>query len=518
MQVSTFIDRIGDVLQEDFTYAVLWTKAELVRYLRDTLREFSAKTLIADKQDIRIVDSSGEADMPKDFNELYYALYDHKWMDIVDFPDLDFVLDGWSIGTTGTPEVATVMGSGDNAKAKIVPAPASPADVSYGVENEFKLIETPEGTQAEWELTVTNGVGGVTLTGETGTTPKFKLIRAWNKWIYVTIEDTGEMHFNEKSVLRNSTFADYTGALNDATSDDFDYWTNSSNIDDVKASALARRDGGDPYLRIHVRMESKTNVGYIYQNIYLPEGTEWTIDIETKGDGTNCLYYAVYDMDNTAYVIGSTSTGVTTTATWTRHTANFTVPSGCERLQIQLISPLAVGYGEARDVRVYEQSLSPDVFVLADESNDQDYLVYTTSAGTTIQMQNATYGGVQAAERDGTRISIDTNYGAIFDAYVSSADDDDQISFWVSGFVGGVIYAREAEDMLYLWYKGSIPDIEGLESEIWLNEGLIPILMHGVLARAYRKEGDGRDLNKARLLDQVFDLECRTLKQLFQRR
>ena len=167
MNVDDFLDEIGDILQEDFTYAVLWTKAELFKYLKLILREFSGRTLIRDKNVIRIVNgTTGEADLPEDFNQAYYTLFNQIHVDTVPFSDLDFEDSDWIANGTGTPSSGTIIGAGTDAKVKFVPVPSS---VSTGVEGTTTSLGIKDTNDDVWDITFDSGV--ITTTIDAGATP-----------------------------------------------------------------------------------------------------------------------------------------------------------------------------------------------------------------------------------------------------------------------------------------------------------------------------------------------------------
>ena len=107
---------------EDFISNPLWTRDELLGYLRVAIRAFSEQTGLVDRNEIRIVDgTTGEADVPDDFTNSYYNLYNQAHVDSVRVSDLDFITSGWISGVTGTPLGCTVYGSGPESKIRFVP-------------------------------------------------------------------------------------------------------------------------------------------------------------------------------------------------------------------------------------------------------------------------------------------------------------------------------------------------------------------------------------------------------------
>uniref|UniRef100_A0A6M3IGK1 Uncharacterized protein n=1 Tax=viral metagenome TaxID=1070528 RepID=A0A6M3IGK1_9ZZZZ len=166
MNVSTFVNHVADILQEDFTYAPQWTKASLLSITRQALREFSERTLLDDKNIIRMVNATtGESDMPEDFISAYYLMFSQSMTDIVQLGELDFVSGSWLVGTTGIPRAATEIGSGDDTVVRFVPVPTSVSAATAGV-SAYEEIQDSGGDR--WEITF---LAGVVLTTEVaGTT------------------------------------------------------------------------------------------------------------------------------------------------------------------------------------------------------------------------------------------------------------------------------------------------------------------------------------------------------------
>lgn len=171
MKVNNFLVEIGDILQEDFSYEVLWTKTELLYYLAQVIREFSMLTGVVDRSRVRLVNATtGEATVPSDFNRAYYILFDQHYKDIVQVSELDFIDDDWLIGGTATtPQASTVFGSGSNAKIRFVPVPSTVTG-AYG----SSVITTPtlaDSGSVVWTLTVsTLGAIVSSIVGTSGLT------------------------------------------------------------------------------------------------------------------------------------------------------------------------------------------------------------------------------------------------------------------------------------------------------------------------------------------------------------
>jgi hypothetical protein len=125
MKVDDLLDIAGDYLQEDYVTSPVWTKAQLLECVRQVYRQFCALTGLVDRSEIRLISgTTGEADVPKDFESLYFAQYEQTHLDIAELDELDFVSGTWLGGTTGTPKAVSVIGSGDNAVVRYVPVPS----------------------------------------------------------------------------------------------------------------------------------------------------------------------------------------------------------------------------------------------------------------------------------------------------------------------------------------------------------------------------------------------------------
>jgi len=173
MRVTDLVDKIGDILGEDYTYAPIWTKSEIVKIVMSILGEFSQLTNIADFITIRYVDSStGEADMPVEFNAAYYMTFSEAFLDVANWSDLDHGDDDWLGGSsTGTPRVATIIGSGDYASIRMVPTPSS---VYTYTENTSSSIYIGSAGGSVFELAFGNGAA-ITTYSPTATSQEFRI-------------------------------------------------------------------------------------------------------------------------------------------------------------------------------------------------------------------------------------------------------------------------------------------------------------------------------------------------------
>jgi len=189
VKVSSFIDELGDMLQEDFSVAALWTKNELLGYLRFTLEEFAVRTRIIDKQSIKTVNAtSGELDVPLDFLVAYYVKFNQRHVDLVELGELDFISASWAIGTTGaTPKGASVFGTGDNAVIRMVPVPSVVSSNAPGVSTSLVMSDS---TGSVWAITVNTGEMVATASSGTTTAPVLEGPSTfWN----LTIDTVGEL-------------------------------------------------------------------------------------------------------------------------------------------------------------------------------------------------------------------------------------------------------------------------------------------------------------------------------------
>lgn len=191
MNLEELLNDLGDLLQEDFTYSPMWTKAELIGYLRQVVREFSAKTRIVDQQSIEIVDgTTGEASMPSDFNDAYYVRFGDRHTDVVTLGELDFIDADWTAQGTGTsPLGCSIYGSGTEATIRFVPVPSSVLSADdLGSVDTLKLSSAV--SDDVWLVTVTSGV--LVTTASTGTTTA-PVIKSDTKYWDLGINSLGEL-------------------------------------------------------------------------------------------------------------------------------------------------------------------------------------------------------------------------------------------------------------------------------------------------------------------------------------
>lgn len=223
MLISDLLTELGDELSEDFTHAAIWTKSELIGYIRTVIREFSTTTGIVDKSLIRVVDgTTGESSVPTDFNSLHYVLFDGKHKDIVTLGELDFIDHDWALnGTSATPVAATLVGTGRNSKVKFVPTPSTVTG-SLG-SSAITTVYISDSSGGVWRIT-TDG-GAVVSTSSSGTTKEITLSGPTTYWT---------LSINTSGVLSTATSAA-------ATAGDVIYLEDSSDSDIY--SLIATDDG-----------------------------------------------------------------------------------------------------------------------------------------------------------------------------------------------------------------------------------------------------------------------------------
>jgi len=360
MKVDTFLDNIGDILQEDFSFAVLWTKAELLKYLREVLRVFSQRTMICDRTYVSVVDgTTGECDVPEDFIKTYFVTFDQEFVDLAQLHDMDFISGTWLDGSTGTPIAATQFGAGKDAIIRFVPVPSA--------------VETGGGTSDTVYIKDSNDV----------------------KWYLHT--DSGTIDTDNKGA--------------DAT------------------------------------CQSKVVLYSTYNNSY------WDLTMSVAGASATAA---------------SASTSSTTVE-------------------------------------------------LLDATDGLVYALYPLNKGK-LEERNATYGVTTELLLNGVTQTFEADYGIITDAYVPDPENNTPTGIHLTDPIGLSLFGRTTDDTMFMYYKGHIQDVTELENEIFVSDSLIPILMHGVLARAYGHDGDGKDLEKSRLMQTIFELECRMIRGMFQRK
>lgn len=113
---------------------------------------------------------------------------------------------------------------------------------------------------------------------------------------------------------------------------------------------------------------------------------------------------------------------------------------------------------------------------------------------------------------------MNSDYGIVVDAYADGVATSPEHCVKVDKAFGVVQFGSQYTGEATIWYKGLPQEVENLYSEIVISDGLLPIVKHGLLARAYAKDGDGQDLQKSKLLAAVFLSECRAVRDTFGKR
>jgi len=361
MRVNEFLDIAGNYLQEDFSTSPVWTKDELLGCVRQVYRQFCVLTGLVDKTEIRLINgTTGEADVPKDFESLYFAQHEQRHLDIVKLDELDFVSGTWLGGTTGTPNAVSVIGSGDNAAVRYVPVPSS---VWAG------------GSDSTLDMTAVYLTGG------------------GNQYLVDVVD----------GILR-TTLA--VGADN-------------------------------------------------YPVIASPSGNRFMLLVTTNGE---------------------------------LHT--FAMPVGT----------------------------AVDYVGLTDASSDLIWELTCTDSGELVTTPEYAHIGLATAALidNATYQDFDTEYGIVVDMYADGSTTSPAYVGRVNSSRGLSLYAYTSDEAGMLWYKGALPELGSLYSELKLSSGFLPVILHGVLSLAYAHNGDGRDPQKAELLSQVFIAECEAIKRGFE--
>ncbi|MCP4666292.1 MAG: hypothetical protein GY849_07985 [Deltaproteobacteria bacterium] len=111
-----------------------------------------------------------------------------------------------------------------------------------------------------------------------------------------------------------------------------------------------------------------------------------------------------------------------------------------------------------------------------------------------------------------------SDYGILVDLYADGVSVSPEHVGKMSEDYGFVQYGDQYLGEGTMWYKGLPRRVDSLYSEVVISKGLLPVIKHGVLARAFSKDGDGQDLEKSNLLGKVFLSECESLKNTFGKR
>ena len=191
------------------------------------------------------------------------------------------------------------------------------------------------------------------------------------------------------------------------------------------------------------------------------------------------------------------------------------------------------GYGSYWNLGITDAG---ELTLSASSSTTESNLVFNDSVGNgQLWAVNAELGGVldtQYAQwgpgvcvgvlltKDGVDTYQDFNgdYGIVVDAYADGVGTTPDHVIKLESDYGFVQYCGQYEGCGTMWYKGLFRRLYSLYNEVMVNDGLLPVIKHGVLARAWAKEGDGQDLQKSKLMSMVFVNECKALKNSFGKR
>ena len=167
MKVNDFIDDLGDVLQEDFVRAPLWTRTQLLGYVRQMLYEMSVKMMLVDRSRINLVNgTTGEFTVPGDFHSGYYLQFNRAFVDLVKYGDLEYASQTWALNSTGTPTAATVFGGGDTATVRMVPVPSTVTG-AFG-SGTISTLTLADSGGTVWTVTSDGGALVTTVGGASG--------------------------------------------------------------------------------------------------------------------------------------------------------------------------------------------------------------------------------------------------------------------------------------------------------------------------------------------------------------
>ena len=111
-----------------------------------------------------------------------------------------------------------------------------------------------------------------------------------------------------------------------------------------------------------------------------------------------------------------------------------------------------------------------------------------------------------------------TDYGILVDMYADGVSTSPEHVAKLADDFGVTQYGDQYLGESTIWYKGLPQPVYDLYSEVVISEGLLPIIKHGVLARALSKDGDGQDLEKSKFLSNVFVSECKAVRDTFGKR
>jgi len=154
----------------------------------------------------------------------------------------------------------------------------------------------------------------------------------------------------------------------------FDDWTDNAGTGAIAIETSSVYEGTNA-----AKLTAGVSVDtYIYQDIPVVMGSDYTLSFYTRGDGTYAGRYRIYDVTNSADIVATTATGVTGT-TYTLVEDAFTVPATCESVRIYLYCPgtnggiayfdaVAVDGDYASAADVIANAAAATTFLVSDES------------------------------------------------------------------------------------------------------------------------------------------------------
>jgi len=111
-----------------------------------------------------------------------------------------------------------------------------------------------------------------------------------------------------------------------------------------------------------------------------------------------------------------------------------------------------------------------------------------------------------------------TDYGILVDTYADGVSTSPEHVAKLSSDYGVTQYGSQYLGESTVWYKGLPQTVHDLYNEVVISDWLLPVVKHGILARALAKDGDGQDLDKSKLLASIFVSECKALRDTFGKR
>jgi hypothetical protein len=111
-----------------------------------------------------------------------------------------------------------------------------------------------------------------------------------------------------------------------------------------------------------------------------------------------------------------------------------------------------------------------------------------------------------------------SDYGILVDLYATGTSTTPEHVGKLSDDYGMVQFGDQYLGEGTMWYKGLPKEVFNLYTELVISDGLLPVIKHGVIARALNKDGDGQDKEKSKLLGNVFLSECDAIRNTFGKR